>query len=235
MKASIKLTVVLLAAGVAALPVQAQAWKKKEYSKWSENDCRKLLSDSPWASSYTIGTVLFQPVNEESAVGGRDMAPQVTYAAQFWSAKPVRQAIARLQQLDDKYEKLPAEQKAALDERLAQFLNMEFPEQIVIQVSYSGSQAFMLSVARFWKQKTEGDLKQSFTLVMEGRRIAPAQVVVAQGGANEMQLIFPRRMDGEPIVTASSKEIRLEIDDPNETVRIPFKVKDMKIGEELIY
>lgn len=214
---------------------RGQFWVKKEYSKWSKSECQKMLSDSPWSNSYTIGTVLFQPVNEPSAVSGRDTQPQMTYTAQFWSARPVRQAIVRLQQLDGKYEKLSEEQKKAMDERSAQFIEQDTSEQIVIQVTYNGSQAFMLSVTRYWRQKTEGDLMQSFTLIAEGKRVAPAKVVQATGGGSEIQLIFPRKINGEPLWTESSKEVRLEIVDPNETFTIPFKVKNMKVSDALVY
>jgi hypothetical protein len=232
-----KVRCLALVALVCATTASAQVWEKKEYTKWSKGDCEKILRDSPWASSYTIGTVVMQAIarDDVAAVPGRESAPQVTYAAQFWSAKPIRQAMVRLQQLQAKYDKMTPEQKKVFDDRSAQFLNLEFPDQIVIQVTYSGTQAFMLSVSRFWKQKTEGDLAQSFTLVTEGKRIAPVKVIVSTGGGNEMQLLFPRRVNDEPFITPNSKEVRLEIDDPNETVRIPFKVKGMKVGEQLIY
>lgn len=230
-----KVQCVAAAALICATTASGQVWEKKEYAKWSKRDCQKILSDSPWASSYTIGTVLFQPVNQESAVSGRDTQPQMTYTAQFWSAKPVRQAIVRLQQLEGKYDKLSAEQKKAFDDRAAQFLEMDSSEQVVIQVNYAGSQAFMLSVVRYWRQKTEGDLMQSFTLIAEGKRVSPARVIQSTGGGNELQLIFPRRVNGEPLLTESNKELRLEIIDPNETFTIPFKAKNMKMGSELVY
>lgn len=215
--------------------VSGQVWVKKEYTKWSKSDCQKLLNDSPWASSYTYGTVLFQPVGEPSAVSGRDTAPQFTYVAQFWSARPVREAIVRMQQLDPKYDKLPLEQKKVLDDRSMQFLNTEFPDTIVIQVTYSAPQAIMLSMVRFWKQKTQDDLKQAITLIAEGKRLQPIQVVVAGGGGNEIQVIFPRTLNGESIVRADTKEIRLEILDPNDTVNIPFQIKKMKVGDQLVF
>lgn len=223
---------VVLTLGAAAY---GQVWEKKEYTKWSKSDCQKILSDSPWANSYTIGTVIFQPVNEPSAVEGRDTQPQITYTAQFWSAKPVRQAIVRLQQLDSKYDKLPPEQKKAFDDRAAKFLDMDLPDQIVIQVNYAASQAFLLSLTRYWRQKTEGDLKQSFTLIVEGKRMGPASVVTSTGGGTEIQLLFPRKVNGEPLLHPENKEVRLEIRDPNETLTIPFKVKKMMVRNELIY
>lgn len=220
-----------------ATVVQCQVWVKKEYTKWSKSDCEKLLRDSPWANSYTVGTVALQPIAQEqvAAVPGRDSAPQFTYIAQIWTARPIREAIVRLQQLNGKYDKLGPEEKKAFDDRAAQFLNLEAPEQIVIQVSYSGSQAFLLPMTRFWQQKTQDDLKQTITLIAEGKRVQPVQVVVAKGGGNEFQVIFPRTKDGEPLVRPDMKEIRLEILDPNETINIPFQVKKMKVGDQLIF
>jgi hypothetical protein len=231
-----RLAIAFVVAGLfLATQARAQFWEKKDYRQWSQTDCQRLLNDSPWASSYMIGTVVMNTVNQMSAVPGRDSAPNVTYTAQFLSAKPVRQAMMRLQQLDPKYAKLSAEQKQVFEERSAKFLESEFPETIVIRVQYSGSQALMLPVARYWGSTPQKELIKRFYLIGAQGRIAPLQVVVASGGGAEIQVIFPRRFNGEPIMAPGLKELRLEIDDPVETASIPYKVQKMMLGGELVY
>jgi hypothetical protein len=29
-------------------------WEKKDYTKWSEKECRKMLTNSPWAKQYVL-------------------------------------------------------------------------------------------------------------------------------------------------------------------------------------
>lgn len=220
---------------VAATSARAQFWEKKDYRQWSKVDCQRLLSDSPWASNYMIGTVAIIPVGLASPLPGRDATPNVTYTAQFLSAKPIRQAMMRLQQLDPKYAKFSPEQKQAFDESSAKFIASEFPETIVFLVQYSSSQALVLPVVRYWARQTQDELIKRFNLINAQGRIAPLQVEVASGGAAEMQVIFPRRFNGELVVGPGLKELRLEIGDPTGTFTIPFKVQKMMLGGELVY
>ncbi len=99
-----KFHVAILAAWVAVVPsTLAQGfWANKEYQSWTLQDCQQLLKDSPWAGSYGIARVNMQVVGQPSAVAGREEAPTITYVAQLWSARPIRQAIVRKQQLDPK-------------------------------------------------------------------------------------------------------------------------------------
>lgn len=228
---------------------RAQFWQKKDFAKWSPSECRELLSKSPWANEYKIATVVFEPLssgpaNTGPAVEGREGTPHVTYQAQFWSAKPIREAMVRLQQSDDKYRKLPPEQKQVFDERSAQFLNMEFPETIVIQLNYTTVQAYSLPLSRFWSSKSNDELKKLFVLIGASGRLEPLQVVVQQatGSGAAFQLVFPRKPNGVPMANPELKQLALEVAHPGidgvlppERVFIPFKVKNMIMNGEVIY
>ncbi|MCP5115776.1 MAG: hypothetical protein GY953_33525, partial [bacterium] len=45
---------VFLAGGALAPAAWGAAWDKKPYEKWSDDDVRRLLTDSPWAKSKKI-------------------------------------------------------------------------------------------------------------------------------------------------------------------------------------
>lgn len=239
-----KFSGLLLAVYLVIAPfVQAQGfWQKKEYQKWSQSECRQLLKDSPWAKSYAMGTVIFETVQQESTVAGRDATPQITYQAQIWSARPIRQAIVRQQQLDPKYTKLSPEQKNTLDEKSAKFIDTEFPDTVVVQVIYATtSQAYERELARYWQSTSSEDLKRSINLIGAAGRFAPLQVTVAPGAGREMQLIFPRLYKGEPMIGPNDKTLGLELPHPaigvlpGERVYIPFDVKKMIIDGKVIF
>lgn len=239
-----KMFAVVLASGLVAAPsAQAQKfWQKKDYQRWSKQECRELLTKSPWADSYTIGTVVFQVVGEESAVAGREMAPQITYLVRFLSARPIRQALVRQPQIERKYEELPPEQKQALDEQYGKFIAAEFPQTVLVQVLYStNSQEYDRELTRYWQSQSPEALKQQIYLIGGPGRIAPLGVQVAGGAGGEIQLIFPREFEGRPMAGPDDKHLALEFLSPaigilpSERVYIRFEIKKMKVDGDVIY
>lgn len=266
--------VLLLVGLIFASPSGAQFWQKKESAKWSASECKGLLRQSPWANEYKIAKVVMEALRGTTAGGlpaeptveGRDQ-PHVSYRAVFLSAKPVRQAMMRLQQLDPKYAKMdPAEQKA-FEERAQKFIDTDFSDQVVIQLSYTTVAAYSLPLARYWQTKPQDELRKIFVLITPAGRLEADQVVVefgGQGGVGQFQLIFPRRVSGQPIAAKESHQLNLEflhpaIDPsakvtqeetvtsanrrgvttdavlPSERVFIQFKAKGMMLNGELVY
>lgn len=100
----------LLLSGCCALitgTVHAQL-NNKPYQQWTAKEAKGLLFDSPWAQT-RAGLV---------AVGRRDPLTEAANTAvtvSLRSALPVRQALARLRQLKEKYDKKSDSDKAAID------------------------------------------------------------------------------------------------------------------------
>jgi hypothetical protein len=228
---------------LAAVGARAQGfWQKKPYQEWSESECHKLLRDSPWANSYTLGQALFQTVKEESTVPGRDTSPQITYLAQIWSARPVREAMVRQQRLDPKYKQLSAEQKKQLEEKSAKFIETEFSDTVVVQVFYSStSQSYDRELSQYWQKQSEDSLRQTTYLIGAPGRVSPMHAQVAPGAAREMQFIFPRVVNGQPLVGPKDKELSLELAHPTigiipeERVFIRFEVKKLMTGGKPVF
>ena len=47
------LTLSVLFLAAISLAFGADFWESKQYEKWSQKDCSKLLTDSPWAKDLT--------------------------------------------------------------------------------------------------------------------------------------------------------------------------------------
>src|SRR5437868_13822201 len=87
----------------------AQKEKKRPqvWSEWSKKDAEKILQDSPWAQTQVetdTSEMLFQPtspsgrgVNSSTRAtdGDTNQAIALQYYVRFFSARPIRQALAR--------------------------------------------------------------------------------------------------------------------------------------------
>lgn len=226
-----------------AAPALAQFWLRKDYGRWTQQECRQMLRRSPWADTYSLKAVLFQPVQQESVVEGRELEPEITYTAQLLSARPVRMAVARLQQLDPRYKQLSGEQRTELDRQLREYVAAEYPDTIVVQLVYgSTARSYDLQLARYWQSQAPEGLKNEIYLIGAPGRIAPRAVQIGTGASREIQLIFPRVVDGRPVLAAGQRDFGIELQHPAigvfsaERVFIRFDVRKMTTEDgQIIY
>lgn len=237
-----KSSVMLLALAVMATAAEAQFWAKKAYGEWSRQDCGKMLNDSPWAQSRTLGRVFIQRLEEEAEVPGRDQTPQITYTVRLLSAPPIRQAMVRLAQLNPEYAKLTPEQKAELDARHKKMMSDTFADRVVVQILFSTTAlAYRSELASRWQAQAEEVLKQEMYLITARGRFPPARVFVGAGAGGEIQLIFPRMVGGRPVIEAGDKNVALEFQHPTvgvltgERMYVEFKVKNMVVNNALLF
>src|SRR4051812_14010396 len=100
---------------VLSLPTLADDfWQKQPYQKWSKADTTKMLTDSPWTQHTTVsGDVSsgrdFSGTRSMATDAEHQSAPYVRYTAQLRSALPLRQAVVRQRQLDERYDSLAAD------------------------------------------------------------------------------------------------------------------------------
>lgn len=181
----------------------ADFWEKKDYKQWSQNECKKLLEDSPWAKPFTvvssdagIDTSQTNRMNTDSA------APYVKYQVQFRSAKPVRQAIVRQGQLAQKYDSLPAAQKQEFDKKADSFISADLSEAVVVYVTYSTNNPDNdRDMARYWQSKTADLLKNNVYLSnTNGEKVYLSNFAAEQGAGRSFQFVFARELNGKPLI-----------------------------------
>ena len=101
----------LLVSGSLVLPGSARAQlTDKPFQKWTAKEAEGLLIDSPWAQTRAglVAAGWWDPLIE---------ANNTAVTLSLRSALPVRQALARLRQLKNKYDKKSDSEKAAIDAR----------------------------------------------------------------------------------------------------------------------
>lgn len=236
----------LLLFSILPLTVIAQSgnfWDTKDYRKWSEKECRKLLESSPWANEYTITQILIEPLQNASTERAREQRPEIKYQAQLRSALPIRQALVRLSQINQKYDQLSPEQKQTFDKQTDEFLTRQFPDTVILYVQYSSNVQFDdRDLVQYWRKQTTDTLKNFVFLIgSDGRKIPLQKYTVGDGAKRDFQFVFPREYEGRPLVTAQDKSLKLEFQHPQvgghnpARVLIDFKVEKMVTQGQVVY
>lgn len=247
--------VALLCAGAAG----AQGfWEKKEWKSWSKEECRKLLEDSPWAQKWSRGDVSTDRFGQPTSGTGRVTEPQVYYFVQLRSALPVRQAFIRSVQLQNGYDKMSPEQKKQFDASADSYLARKYDDVIVVHITYgSNVEIYAKEMKRIWQGYAPDAPPHNITMITStGTRVLPLKLMNAPGGAQEFELIFPRVVNGEQILTSTVKSVAVEFPhpdleqmavraDPQATssekvtaaaqVNVNFKVERMVVRGQVVY
>lgn len=146
-----------------------------------------------------------------------ESAPEVTYFIQLRSAQPVRQALVREQQIEQKYDHLSDVQKKNFDGAAEKFLNQSFPEAVVVHVEYTANAPlFLRSLENSWQTVDTQFARQSMFLIVPGKgKISPLKLLVGKGDSRSFEIIFPRMLNGQPLLSPDLKNFAVEFQAPS--------------------
>ena len=194
-------TILLAALAAGAAFAQKDDWQSKPYQQWTKADVQKVLGDSPWARTVTqSGPVVSVGGN---AAGTSDKI----YVLQLRSALPVRHALLRLRQINEKYESMSDKKKAEFDEKNRALI--ECPacadNYVVSLIPPATADARSLLLER---------MKPAVRLLDErGRRRELVHFAPTKVAGQEIIFFFPRLdAQGEPLLTPNSKKLVFTID-----------------------
>ncbi len=238
-----------------AIPVfAAKFWESKEYTSWSEKECKDLLMKSPWAQSNGFGAVPgtgsgYTYDAADSAAGANASAPTSLgerestnfFDFRVLTAKPIRMALAQLQLLQRPND-------AALKEQAAKMLGDQIGNEIVIQVSYRsvppGSSA-VHDIHSYFLRSTLADFRTSTSLASDKSGIVPISNYRAPSERqSNPEFVFPRLNEkGAPNFDGTEKSITLRSEfTPSFSGRrqkysifIKFNTKDMKFKDQFAF
>jgi hypothetical protein len=233
-------------------------WVKKDWTKWSKEECNKMLTDSPWSKTWTKSQVNLSAAlpsdtgaSRESSQGENNL--ELHYTVQFRSALPIRRAFVRQAQIQNKYDSMDEAHKKAFDAQTQAVLAKTFDDVILVHVEYgSSSQIFERDMATYWKSIRPDAIPKDFYLINErGDRISPVKFVAPPAGTYAFELIFPRLKNNEPIVHDGDKNLELQFINPpvgpqttsasgvapfgRERVLAQYKVDKMMVDGKLTY
>ncbi len=237
-----KIAVALLCIFALAVAVQAQK-KYKPWMEWSEKDVNKMLNDSPWGQTQTetnTSEMFFSPTtssgragtsssgssNDRNANGALNQAVNLNLRIRFLSAKPIREAFAKQVMLKN----------PQMTEQLKQFAEQTSTEWIVVAVDYDSTDRRLSGPAmQAFAAANPGQLKTNTYLeTKDGKRIFLDKYMQPGNDGMGAKFIFPRKLNGEPFISAESGFIRF-YSEITSTLKLNmrFKIADMMYNEKL--
>jgi hypothetical protein len=232
-----RLAALFLLICLAALAGAAEFWVKKPYKNWSADETQRMLDESPWATTLSLGG--FQTNISEGADGGgyrgeMDTNPKITYNIRFGSARPIREAQVRSSQIGAHYDSMSAEQRAALDANASKFIATTFPDRVIVTVTFHSDVENFKSVLRnYWNTQSLAKLSMTTYLHTKDDKLSLAGYNVKD---DTFQLTFPRPKQLRP-----DDKIAVEFVHPRVNVigeqRIfqEFSVKKMLVDGEPVF
>ena len=227
----------LLAILFPIIAVAASPWAKLEpYKQWSLDRAVKVLNDSPWARQETFTRVIR---GVGSGISGEKEIYN-TFYVRFLSARPVREAYARVQQIQYGYDRMPPEEKRQFDDAQSPNLDLDVSRWIVVSVSFRSNDPNEESaVRRFFQSETVETLKNKVFLSTPS---CPQLELSAYFPQREesvgAKFVFRREVDGIPLVSRDCPNITLELLDvpgADSRLRATFKVESMIVGDTLVF
>jgi hypothetical protein len=166
----LKVSLFLICLTVSLTAVAAEFWVKKPYQNWSADETRRMLEESPWATTYTLSGIQTNAFGNDAPSntgyrGEMEANPTVSYNIQFRSAAPIRRAQVRTSQLNSHYDKMSAEQKAAFDNNAAKFLATAFSDRIIVSVTFhTNVQNYESLLRNYWADQSLAKLSMTVFL-----------------------------------------------------------------------
>jgi len=220
--------------------------KNKAWSEWSKNEADKILKDSPWAKTQIdtdTSQMFYSPTQDPQRMGtssndssrtvqgATNSAVNVKFCVRFFSARPVRQALVRLMELQQK----PSPEVAA---RLVNFAEVKSENSIIVTVIFDSSdQRYSGVVMQAFNSANTGTLKNNSYLERnDGKKLFLEEYVPPGKDGFGARFIFLRELDGKPFLTKDTGEVRFYAEYSNGIkVNRRFKIADMIYKGELEY
>jgi len=239
----------LLAASALLLALTTATAQKKDkpWPEWSKKEAEKMLTDSPWAKLQTdtdTSEMFYSPTTDPRINGARttsntgariaegavNSAVNVKFQVRLFSARPVRQALARIMELQNP----PAEVVA----KLHNFAEVKSPDSIIVTVTFeSPDQRYSGVVMQAFNGAITATLKNDTYLQRsDGKQLFLEEYVPPGRDGFGARFIFLRALDGQPFIKDSTGEIRFYTKYPDGIkVDRRFKLADMMYEGALEY
>ena len=240
----------LAALALALFLTAATAQKKdKPWTDWSKKDAQKMLDDSPWSQTQTdtdTSQMFYSPTTaagtgvtreqrsvngDRGATGATNQAVNVKFQVRFFSARPVRMALVRMMELQQK----PTPE---VEEKLRNFAELRSTNSIIVTVSFeSNDQRYTSKAMQAFNSAVTATLKNDTYLQRsDGKQLFLEEYVPPGKDGFGARFIFLREMDGKPFITDSAGEVRFHAEYPNgPKIDRRFKVADMMYEGALEY
>ena len=224
------LTLALLMAAAWGDPVRLES-----FTEWSLSEAVEILNSSAWARNETFTRVVR---GQGSGISGEKEIYN-TFYIRLLSARPIREAYARIQQIQYGYGQWTDEEKRQFDELTRPGLELDVDRWIVVAVSFRSNDTREESAVRqFFQSETTATLKNRVFLSTEQfSQIKLSAYFPPREEGVGAKFVFPREVDGIPVVSTESTEVAFEllgVPGAEPQLRTTFLVKGMVFEGELV-
>jgi len=199
--------------------------KYKPWTSWTKGEVEKILNDSAWGQTQIetdTSEMVFTPTTQtgggDSASrreqGATNQAVTIKFRIRWLSARPIRQALVRQEQLSS----------GKLTEKLLEFATGPSENRIAIAVSFDTSdQRYGGKLMQVFESAATDVLRNNTYLELKtGDRIFLQQYVPPQQNAlHAAVFVFPRTVDSKPVINPDYVSVRFHSDFENITAVDP--------------
>jgi hypothetical protein len=214
-------SLILVGALISGVSVLAQK-PGKEWTEWSAKEATKMLDDSAWGKTQVetdTSEMVYSPTAITAAAnatsqaqGATNQATSVKFHIWFFTARPIRQALVRQLEVQNRIVK-------ANVETYHSWANLHTDEYIIIAVTYEGSdRRFLGRAQQAFESAVTAVLKDSTYLERkDGKRIFLSEYRPPKKDGFGAHFVFPRALGGEPFLNADSGTVRFHCEWENLT------------------
>ncbi len=203
------------------------------YRNWTLEQAVGVLTNSPWARKETY-TRLIGGIG--SGLSG-EKEIYSTFFVRFLSAAPIREAYARVSQIQGGYDKMGREEQKKFDSVIEPGLRLDVRQWIVVTLSFrSNDQSLEHRVKQFLETHTTETMKGRVHLSTV--RIPQLEIAAYYPPREEVvgaKFVFPRRVNDRPVVAPGDTQVTFELELPgfDPELRVVFPTAEMKVEGRL--
>jgi hypothetical protein len=222
--------ILALTAGLSATKIA-----EEPFFSWSRDKAVEILNSSPWAKQETFTQIV------SGQGSGRSGEKEIynTFYVRFLSARPIREAYARIQQIHYGYDDMDQENRARFERDQQPNIEMGGSDWIVVSVAFRSNDPNEESDVRRWfHSETVRTLKtKAFLSTPTCSQVEVSAYFPPREESIGAKFVFPRIVDGIPVVTEDCDAVTFELLDvpgakPN--LQATFSVKSMVVGGKII-
>jgi hypothetical protein len=217
----------------ASVSVRAQAdLPAKPFRQWSKDEVNKILTDSPWAKTQATriqrrgqvksiaGQTESETLSRKGELSSAEDPLDYRFTLRLHSALPVRQALARREQLKWNYDQRSEAERKAFDREVREVLLdcAVCADHFVLSVGFSSNNSSGNDMIYQWFGAATLPAIKGYIYISNerGERRELVAFIPPKAAGDDVFFIFPRLDEkGRPLLTATDKKLLFRMSDSN--------------------
>ncbi len=199
-----------------------------DFRSWTLEQAAAILNNSPWVRQETYTRII-------GGIGSGIQGEKEIYSTYFvrlLSSTPIRRAYARIRQIQLGYDSLDAAGRARIDKDLESVLELDVRDWIVLAVTFRCNEPREEArIERFFaNESTETARNRAYLSTTTRPRVLVEAYFPPRDLVVGARFVFPRRLNGAPLVGENDRELVFELDTPSSAtdLRAVFRLDELE-------